>query len=402
MLTVTVLALAGALAIAVQANATALCSYYSILRQLPSEALQVSVTLVLAATGPLVGIEALLDRLLLQTLRPGRLIVCVESHDDPAYQRIAKLVPLYPALGIELAIAGVSGERAQKCTNLLAGFARIGPDDPYIVWFDADILPPPWWLAALIGPLAAGHADLVGGYRWQVPRRVSPATILGAAVDRAIATLWRPNWTWCHCLWGGSVGLTWRVFEAIDMPRTLSHALTEDLAIDDRAAALRLRVLNRGVVRVPTPLDAGFVRLFKFARRQYQIIRGYRRRLWWYALAVTTSDLLARIAIVLVALWGTSTARPIAITGLFALGLVGSATVAVRGAISRRLGVPDPIAISLAFYLVVWSILPIVAFHAAAVWTAIVYSPVVWSHVRYTVGNRGEVLRAEHSPHRGT
>jgi hypothetical protein len=31
---------------------------------------------------------------------------------------------------------------------------------------DADICPQPWWLAALVAPLATDGADLVNGYRW--------------------------------------------------------------------------------------------------------------------------------------------------------------------------------------------------------------------------------------------
>jgi len=60
----------------------------------------------------------------------------------------------YPMLSTELIVAGLSNRRAQKCTNLLAAVARTGPTDRYIVLVDSDILPQPWWLAALLGPLA--------------------------------------------------------------------------------------------------------------------------------------------------------------------------------------------------------------------------------------------------------
>jgi hypothetical protein len=60
----------------------------------------------------------------------------------------------YPMLSTELIVAGLSDRRAQKCTNLLAAVARTGPADRYIVLVDSDILPQPWWLAALLGPLA--------------------------------------------------------------------------------------------------------------------------------------------------------------------------------------------------------------------------------------------------------
>ena len=52
---------------------------------------------------------------------------------------------------------------------------------------DADIRPQPWWLAALVAPLAAGGADLVNGYRWLVPEPPTPVSILVAHIDHALA-----------------------------------------------------------------------------------------------------------------------------------------------------------------------------------------------------------------------
>jgi hypothetical protein len=355
---------------------------------------QARVSLILPATGQLRGLERLLDLLADQTLPPRRLIVCVESREDPAFHRVGDLIPLYPSLHIELVVAGASGERAQKCTNLLAGFSRIEPDDAFIVTFDADILPPPWWLAELVGPLANGRADIVSGYRWQVPQRLSPATVLGAAVDRAIAAKHRPEWIWAHSIWGGSIALTAQALRAVDMPGTLAHALTEDLAIDDKGLALGLRILTPAGLRLPTPLDLGLVGLWRFARRQYQIVRGYRRLLWWCALAVTTADLTARAILLGVAAAGTGAPQWLALAALLAVALIGSASIALRCAFGRRLGARDPTALVAAFHALAWAILPLAAFHAAVIWASALYSPVDWAHVRYTVDNRGRVLRA--------
>ena len=385
------------------ATGTALVSFevavwFRIRMLIPEAVPKARVTLILPATGPLPDLEAQFAALLAQTLPPTRLVVAVESREDPAYGRVADLAPRYPALDIELVVAGLSDLRVQKCTNLLAAFARLQEADEYVVMFDADTRPQPWWLAALVEPLAGGRADIVNGYRWQLPRTVSLATIIGAAIDRAIAVLPRPDRF--RMMWGGSIGFTRGALEAIDMPAILARALTDDLEIIDRATALGLRVLTRHSLRVPTPLGGSLAQLWQFARRQYQINHVYHRRPWSIAFGVYTADLLARIGLVVAAMAGDGLAARIAIASLLALGLLGSAAVEARRAIGRRLCAIDPRGFTLAHHLVVWSTLPIAAFHATAIWVSARRSPVTWGHVRYTVDRDGRVVGAARSPHR--
>jgi hypothetical protein len=386
-------AVIAAVALGIAATATVSAAVFRARMLIPREVPGVPVTLVLAATGPLPGLENLFDALLGQTLRPARLIVAVESHDDPAHGRVEALTARYPALPIELVVAGISDERAQKCTNILGALARLRPADSYIVVIDADIRPQAWWLAALIAPLAAGRADIVNGYRWQAPQTVSLATVIGATIERAIATL--PRLDRFQLLWGGSLAVTRHALDRIDMPATLAHAVTEDLVIADRAAALGLCVLTRRGLRVPTPLGDNLATLWRFGRRQYQITHVYRPAAWWFAAAVTAADGAARVGLVVAA----SALDPIALGALIALGVLGTLTTGLRHAIGRRLGVADPAGFALAQHLLVWATLPLAAFHASLVWAAAVRSPVTWAHVRYTI-RRGRVVGASRWPAR--
>jgi hypothetical protein len=257
------------------------------------------------------------------------------------------------------------------------------------VLIDADIRPQAWWLAALIAPLAAGRADIVNGYRWQAPQTVSFAIAMGAAIDRAIATL--PRLDRLRLLWGGSLALTRQALDRIDAPASLAHALTEDLVIADRAAALGLRVVTRRSLRVPTPLGEGLAALWRFGRRQYQIVHVYRPGLWWFALFVSSADLAARAALLLAALLA---AAPITIGALLGLGLLGSANIELRRRIGRRIEVADPPGLGLTQHLLVWSVLAIPLFHATIIWAGAIRSPVSWAHVRYRVDRYGRVIGA--------
>ena len=381
-------AIISAVALGIAATATACAAVFRARMLIPREVPGVPVTLVLAATGPLPGLENLFDALLGQTLRPARLIVAVESRDDPAHDRVEALTARYPALPIELVVAGISDERAQKCTNILGALARLRPADSYIVVIDADIRPQAWWLAALIAPLAAGRADIVNGYRWQTPQAVSLAAVIGATIDRAIATL--PRLDRFELLWGGSLAMTREALDRIDMPASLAHTLSDDFTFASRAAALRLRVVTRRALRVPTPLGGALAALWRFGRRQYQIAHIYRPETWWFALIVVTVDFGARVTLVA----GACVLDPIAIGALVGLGLLGSVATEVRRAISRRLAVIDQSGLVLAQHLLIWATLPLAAFHASLVWAAALRSPVVWAHVRYAVDNHGRVVGA--------
>jgi hypothetical protein len=351
-----------------------------------------SVALVLPATGALPGLEDLLAALTVQSLRPRRLIVSVEATEDPAYLRVAALAEHYPQLKIDLVVAGLSPLRSQKCTNLLAALALLEPDDAHIVLLDADIRPQPWWLTALVAPLAAGRADLVNGYRWPVPTRLSVGTVLAAGIDRAIAVLPRVSRT--RPVWGGSLAVTRPALDLLDLPTTIGRTLTEDLPIGDRAAQTGLRVLTRRAIRPRTPLGGKLGALWRFGRRQYQLIRLYRRELWGFAAFVVTTDLIARVVLLSdLAAWGPS------LFAILIIAALGSIATEVRLAIGRKLDASDGIGFRVAQHLAVWTILPAPVFHASVIWGGIITSRVAWRHVRYVVDKTGHVIDVARRPY---
>jgi hypothetical protein len=384
--------IAAAVAVFFALWSVALTVLFFVRLRIQDDRLAADVALVLPATGPLPGLEDLLTALTAQSLPPHRLIVAVESREDPAYARVSTLAQCYPRLNIQLVIAGLSPLRSQKCTNLLAALARLESDDAYVVLLDADIRPQPWWLAALVAPLGAARADLVNGYRWPVPARLSPGIALVAAIDRGIAVLPRVSRT--RPIWGGSLGVSRKALQALDLPNTIGRTLTEDLPIGDRAAQTGLRVLTRRAIRPPTPLDGKLGELWRFGRRQYQLIRLYRGELWCFAAFVVTTDLIARIVLL-----STLTAWGPALPAAVIIAALGSLAVQIRLAISRKLGVVDGIGFRLTQHLIVWAILPAPLFHASVIWGGAVTSPVVWRHVLYVVDKTGQVVDAVRRPY---
>jgi hypothetical protein len=203
-----------------------------------------------------------------------------------------------------------------------------------------------------------------------------------------------PRLSQARPVWGGSLAVTRSALAALDLPNTIGRTLTEDLPIGDRAAQTGLRVLTRRAIRPPTPLAGNLRDVWRFARRQYQLIRLYRPGVWCFAAFVVSTDLAARIGLLANVLdWGA------ALPAILVLACLGSIAAEIRLAIGRKLGVTDGLGFRLAQHLLVWTMLPAPMFHASVIWGGAVKSPVVWRHVRYVVDKTGQVIDVARRPY---
>jgi hypothetical protein len=362
--------------------------------RIPVAAPAAGIVLILPATGLVDNLGRLLAALSRQTLRDWRLIIAVEASDDPAFGRAAALAAAHSELAIDIVVAGVCDHRGQKCTNILAALGRLTPADRFVVMLDADICPQPWWLAALVGPLAAGRAEVVNGYRWMVPQPPHLAPLLIADLDRRLAVL--PRFAPAAMLWGGSLAMTREALEIVDLSSTFERQVVEDMPIADRLAETRLRLLTRRALRVPTPLRGSWRDMWAFGRRQSQFVRIYRPRLWLIAGGMASADLFARIVLVR-DLFAADSVAALAI--LACAAALGSATAELRFAIGRRIGAADGSSTRVCQHLLVWATLPIGAFYVGLIWAGAVVSPVRWAHVRYALDRSGRVYAARRYPY---
>jgi hypothetical protein len=352
------------------------------------------IVLLLPATGSLDNLENLLAALGRQSVRAGRLIIAVESPDDPAYRRATELAKTHREPAIDVVVANVSNRRGQKCTNILAALTRLTADDRFVVMLDADICPQSWWLGALVAPLATGNADLVNGHRWLVPKPPTLASVLVAHIDRALAVL--PRLAPAGIVWGGSLALTRETLEILDLARTLDREVVEDLPIGGRVAETGLRLLTRLALRVPTPLQGSWRELWSFGRRQGQFVRLYRPRLWCCANLIATADFLARVVLA----WHLlAEGSPPALRVLALVAALGSVATEFRRAVGRRIGVADGLVCTTYQHLLTWAILPIGAWYISLIWASTFTSVVRWAHVQYSLDRSGRVLAAQRHPY---
>lgn len=379
-LSLTVLAIAVAsagLALALL-SAISACLYYSKLR-VPHVQRPGTVTLLMAVTlASSSRLRALLEALDRQTLSPRRLLIAVESPEDPAYEAAMRLSAEHWSFDTEVVIAGLAVSCSQKARNLEEAIQRIDDLDDAIVLLDADVLPPRWWLSALVSPLFSGDSDLVTGYRWPTLERWTAGGFLIAAIDRTISILPRPRPA--ALAWGGSLAISRNAHRQLILARILGCTLSDDLSIAASASALGLRILNRRALLVPTPTHYSMSAAWSFARRQYSILRIYRPPLWYMALA-GTGILLAAWAVILYRLPESHLAR----TALALLAACAFVKVWTLDRIAARLECTDSYGTRLLQFALI-SVKPLVdAFHFSAVVASWCPRALTWGHVTYRV-----------------
>jgi hypothetical protein len=360
--------------------------------QKPRASRDATVSVILPLTGQSPGLEALLSALNRQTLRPRRLLIAVESRQDPARSRArdAAEVACFP---VEVVIAGLAVHQAQKCRNQQAALALIDDRDQAIVLMDGDIVPQSWWLSALVTPLVDGTADVVTGHRWQEVAAHRLGAHLVTLIDRAVTLLPRFDWLMTTVVWGGSVGISRSAAERMNLNACLNSTLSDDLSLADRAAEAGLRVLTRGALLIASPTALSLPAAWRFAVRQYRIGHIYRPWLWRLAFVTVNLRLAAWIAVL----------HQVVTAGAFVWAAMGLASLAVIkqalvGEVARRLGMPDSRPVQLV-QLALALVQPLVdVFHASVTIAAASTRRIAWGHVVYRIAAPHSIKVEERLP----
>jgi hypothetical protein len=342
----------------------------------------VPVTLVVPVTGAAALLEDLYARLCRQTCRPTRLLLVVESIQDPAFARASALRGR-DGLEVHVLVAGLARHAGQKCHNLAYALRRNDLLEEHVVLADADIAPEPTWLADLLFRVHHGTADIVTAYRWLMPQVANLPTLACAWLDRSIATL--PKWDALGMCWGGSIAMRRETMLRLDAVGLLGAEILDDLALADAARAHGLRVTFRAAVLVATPSTHTWRSLLAFGTRQYQFIRLYRPWLWRLAAALVLVQMSA--GTILVALAPIS---DVALPALLASWLAGVATGVVRSNIGARCAATVRPGRRTEGLLCLMPIVAVClhALHGLMLWRSRSQDRIVWSHCRYRLDGR--------------
>ena len=340
--------------------------------------------LIIAATGPLPGLETLREALDAQTVPIGSLWFAVESEEDPAFCRIETVFRDFdPPVG--LVVAGLASVGGQKSRNLAAALQEVDETRP-VVLADADIVPQANWLATLLRPIRNRRADIVTGYRWPLPLDGRLPTLLICWMERAIAALPKP--IGAQLIWGGSVALAPGLCTRLELAASLEPHISDDLFLATLARRHRLRVRFPAGVLLPTPTRHDWRSMIGFGRRQYQMIRLYSPLAFAAALATAALNLLGT-AIPLVLLTREWWAAP----AYLAMAGVSAVACGARRGLGSTMGIPPGKAAREGRICLLCLILPLVHLaHLLMIFGALRVRTIRWG--RYTYRMRGKRVAA--------
>lgn len=230
--------------------------------------------------------------LLAQDYPDHRLLLVVDSTNDPAYPVLVQATQACESSRVEVLVAGLTGpHEGQKVHNQLHAIDHLesgASEDDVWVFADSDAVPEPHWLGELIGPLHKKGTGLSTGYRWLVPADGLRASIwchLASVMNSSVACLFGRD-AFNHA-WGGSMALRVETARRGELRRRLVGALCDDYQFTRMVSDLNLRISFVPLCLVVTPVEFNLAGLINFAHRQYLLTRVYAPKLFLTALGLT-------------------------------------------------------------------------------------------------------------------
>lgn len=218
----------------------------------------------------------------------------VQAADDPAYDQLNKIIAANAhtskALNIRVLIAGIASGCSQKIHNLICSCNNAPENTEVYAFADSDAFMTPSWLSSLVHPLRHDKYGATSGYRWFVPPQNNLASLALASVNAKVAQLLGNSHF--NQAWGGSMAITTKLFNEIQLDKAWSGAISDDLCL-----SYMVKKTGRKVVFVPGCLVASYEsmswpQVFEFGRRQFLITRIATPFTWWFGFFSSMFSLL--------------------------------------------------------------------------------------------------------------
>ncbi|MEJ2646621.1 MAG: glycosyltransferase [Gammaproteobacteria bacterium] len=255
------------------------------------------------------NIQALLD----QDYPSLQLLFVVATEEDPAYPALQEMLQRRRGSdcrhAVELIVAGIDNQRAQKLTNQLAALQNMSRDTDVIVFLDSDIRPDRGFLRRLVAPLDDQGIGATTGFRWYHP----PAPTLGSMLRStwnagALPFLVDPERNFA---WGGAMAIRREIFDRAGIAAAWEHAVSDDFPF-----TLGVRALGLEVRFVPSCIAISYEasslsETIEFTNRQSVISRVYFPPLWRAAaFGHSAGNLMSLYGAANLILWLTSGSLP--------------------------------------------------------------------------------------------
>jgi cellulose synthase/poly-beta-1,6-N-acetylglucosamine synthase-like glycosyltransferase len=236
----------------------------------------------------------------------------VESQDDPAYERLQKIVArcssVSTATQVNVTVAGIASGCSQKIHNMLHS-CNCAPEGTEIFAFaDSDAYVTSVWLQNLVHPLRSKRYGAATGYRWFIPVVNDFASFALSSLNAKVAQMLGNSHF--NQAWGGSMAIRTETFRQIGLDKAWKNAISDDLCL-----SYMVKKAKKKVVFVPACLVASYEsttwpKLFEFARRQFLITRVSTPGTWFFGLFCSLFSLLGSWGAFAIAIVAAATAYP--------------------------------------------------------------------------------------------
>ncbi len=220
-------------------------------------------------------------------------VAIVDSDKDPALRQIR-------SIGMRYILADRRFNRCSgKVRNLLTAMTRMHGYDVYVV-VDSDVTPNREWLKLMVQPLQSRSVGVSTTYPYFRPVRGFWSKVkmtwnfVGNAMMESKAT---------RFAWGGSMAFRNGLIDS-DLIESMRYAVSDDIEITRacKRQGLEICYVNKRIAYVNT--KESFASFYEWANRQTALSVWANRKIWYYGIAVYTSDVIVLLsAIILSAMY---------------------------------------------------------------------------------------------------
>jgi cellulose synthase/poly-beta-1,6-N-acetylglucosamine synthase-like glycosyltransferase len=220
------------------------------------------------------------DGLRAQTYQAWRLMFVVESDSDPACAAIMRQLEHAPLpRPVEIVVAGPAVKCSQVNHNCLAAVSRLQPQDEFVVFAAADMIPPPDWLAQATHPINTPSIWLASAFALMLPSDGRLSTAAACALCQSLACV--PRFPERFSIaWGGTMAVRRHTLESLDLQRWWSDTVSLDSTITRALWEKGGRVFGTRPMLLPSLESLGWLETVRMYRRWYLNARLYLPRLW--------------------------------------------------------------------------------------------------------------------------
>ena len=222
------------------------------------------------------GFEANLEAILYQDYPSYRVVLCVDSADDPAIEVIERVRARH-RLACDIALAKSAPGMGGKALALLGGLETRTTSEDILVFLDADVRPDPRFLRSLVQPLAHPEVGATTGYRWYVPVQGGFWSAVRSAWNAVGLNVFFSNRY--NFLWGGAWAIRRENLDRLDLGTLWQGTLSEDLAITAAIKAMELRVHYVPQAVMPTFEDCDRAGCVEWTTRQTAMVAVWGRHI---------------------------------------------------------------------------------------------------------------------------